>query len=228
MLPAATVLTQAEATESSLKRVDGPEILHIASHGFFLAAPDENEQKQPQASRTNSGLDREIVVSEDPLLRSGLALEGANRGYGANGEDGILTALEAAGLDLLGTRLVVLSACDTGVGDVKNGSGVFGLRRALVLAGSEAQVMSLWKVSDAGTRDFMIAFYKRLQSDIGRTEALRQVQLAMLQGRLTAATGAKSRGTIDAGGKVNSRDYRRPFYWAAFIQSGDWRSIKGR
>jgi CHAT domain-containing protein len=105
---------------------------------------------------------------------------------------------------LSGTKLVVLSACDTGVGEVKNGEGVQGLRRALVLAGSESQVMSLWPVSDEATKDLMIPYYKALQQGEGRSEGLRQVQLRMLRGR---------------------KDLRHPFYWAAFIQSGEWASL---
>ena len=138
------------------------------------------------------------VRVENPLLRSGLALAGANMRRSGE-DDGILTALEAAGLNLWGTKLVVLSACDTGVGEVKNGEGVYGLRRALVLAGAETQMMSLWPVSDEGTRDLMIGYYKALQAGQGRGEALRQVQLQMLA----------------------HPDRRHPFYWASFIQSGE-------
>jgi CHAT domain-containing protein len=145
---------------------------------------------------------------ENPLLRSGLFLAGANRRQSGAGEDGVLTALEVAGMDLWGTRLVVLSACDTGVGDTSHGEGVYGLRRALVLAGVESQVLTLWQVQDKRTRDLMIDFYRRLQNGEGRTEALRQAQLAMLRGK-----GALS---------------RHPFFWAGFIQSGDWRAISGR
>jgi CHAT domain-containing protein/lipopolysaccharide biosynthesis regulator YciM len=142
---------------------------------------------------------------KDPLLRSGLALAGANHGKSGD-DDGVLTAMEAAYLDLSGTKLVVLSACDTGVGEVKNGEGVQGLRRALVLAGSESQVISLWPVSDEATKDLMIPYYKALQQGEGRGEGLRQVQLRMLRGR---------------------KDRRHPFYWAAFIQSGEWANLDG-
>jgi CHAT domain-containing protein len=144
--------TGAQATEAALKQVSGPSILHIATHGFFL--PD-----QAQAVGEST---RGIIVSrqtqtegENPLLRSGLALAGVNQHQSGPGEDGVLTALEATGLDLWGTKQVVLSACETGLGEVKNGEGVYGLRRALVLAGSESQVMSLWSVSDAAPRDLM-------------------------------------------------------------------------
>ncbi|OLE97474.1 MAG: hypothetical protein AUG75_07815 [Cyanobacteria bacterium 13_1_20CM_4_61_6] len=164
----------------------------------------------------------------------------------------MLTALEATGLDLWGTKLVVLSACETGLGEVKNGEGVYGLRRALVLAGSESQVISLWQVSDAATRDLMAAYYKRLQAGEGRTEALRQVQLKMIQsgapgadrrqaagaGNTTladasaaapAGASAQQRGLgLERGQKTLGEDRSHPFYWASFIQSGEWRSLDGK
>jgi CHAT domain-containing protein len=159
------------------------------------------------AAASTSALLPDLPV-EIPLLRSGLALAGANlrRGRAGAEDDGILTALEAAGLDLRGTKLVALSACDTGVGEVKVGDGVYGLRRALVLAGAETQVMSLWPVSDAGTRDLMIEYYKALRRGEGRGEGLRRVQLGM----------------------IKSRDRRHPFYWASFIQSGEWGNLEGK
>src|SRR6266511_719046 len=189
MLPQATVLTGERATEARLKQLSSPKILHLATHGFFLRDQDPNSP---------------VEIS---LLRSGLALAGANlrRGGPDPADDGILTALEAAGLDLWGTKLVVLSACDTGVGEVKVGEGVYGLRRALALAGAETQVMSLWPVSDAGTRDLMIGYYRALQRGEGRGEGLRRVQLEM----------------------IKSKDRRHPFYWAGFIQSGEWANLEG-
>lgn len=165
---------------------------------------------------------------ENPLLRSGLVLAGVKQRQSGLGEDGVLTALEAAGLDLWGTKLVVLSACETGLGDVRNGEGVYGLRRALVLAGSETQVMSLWKVSDAGTRDLMVAYYTRLRNREGRAEALRQVQLAMLRGEMLSAANSRNRETTDPGRKSSTKNYRHPYYWASFIQSGDWRSLENK
>ena len=139
----------------------------------------------------------------------------------------MLTALEAAGLDLWGTKLVVLSACETGLGEVKNGEGVYGLRRALVLAGSESQMMSLWQVSDDATRELMVSFYKRLQAGEGTTEALRQVQLEMLQSTMLSRRGQKRGLGIGTGGMETKKNWRHPFYWASFIQSGEWRSLDG-
>jgi len=225
LLPNARVLTAAEATEAALKTVAGPRLLHIATHGFFL--PDQT------TARAVAGDTRGLTLggqtgSENLLLRSGVALAGANGRRSANGEDGVLTALEAAVLDLWGTKLVVHSACETGIGEVKNGEGVYGLRRALVLAGSESQVMSLWQVSDAATRDLMVAYYKRLQSGEGRTEALRQVQLEIIRGAASTQSGDGGAQRSIAGTlKVNpqTEDRRHPFYWASFIQSGEWKSL---
>ena len=201
MLTEAKVFEGALATESVLKRAAGPRILHVATHGFFLSDQPSDLAESDDATLTTRG----APVGENPLLRSGLALAGANTHHGGNGEDGILTALEAAGLDLWGTKLVVLSACETGVGDTKSGDGVYGLRRSLVLAGAESQLMSLWRVDDKATRDLMVAYYKRLLASEGRSEALRQVQLDMLK-----------RPTVE-----------HPYYWAAFIPIGDWRNLKG-
>ena len=100
--------------------------------------------------------------------------------------------------------MVVLSACETGIGDTRDGEGVYGLRRALVLAGSESQVMSLWQVSDEATRDLMIAYYRRLRAGEGRADAMRNVQLSLLRAQ---------------------RQRAHPFFWASFIQSGDWRKV---
>lgn len=188
LFPDAALLTGRRATKALLEQVNAPRILHIASHGFFLEDDDG-----PGAASS---------ATENPLLRSGLALAGANL-TGAGHGDGILTALEAAGLNLWGTKLVTLSACDTGLGQVRNGEGVYGLRRAFMLAGSETLVMSLWPVSDATARDTMVAYYARLRTGLGRGDALRQAKLAILK----------------------QPNLRHPYYWAAFIQSGDWTGL---
>lgn len=223
ILKDATVLTQARATEAALKQVSSPRILHITTHGFFL----ENQQPVSEGKPLPGAMTSAPVTGliENPLLRSGLALAGANLDKGSAEDDGILTAQEAAGLDLWGTKLVVLAACDTGVGEVKNGEGVYGLRRALVLAGSETQVMSLWPVSDMGTRDLMIEYYQRLLEGQGRSEALRQVQLRMLN--FDSRTLTQS-GTKRLNRKATPKKYTHPFYWASFIQSGEWANLQGQ
>jgi tetratricopeptide (TPR) repeat protein/CHAT domain-containing protein len=208
LLPNATVLTQTNATENALKQVDSPRILHIATHGFFLAnvaRPTLEEGRGLGIFATDSPLPQAPAVTvENPLLRSGLALAGFN-GRASGEEDGVLTALEASQLNLFGTQLVVLSACETGLGDIANGDGVYGLRRAFAIAGAETQLMSLWQVDDFGTQSLMVRYYEKLTAGMGRSEALREVQLEMInsQGR-----------------------YAHPFYWAAFITTGDWRPLE--
>jgi CHAT domain-containing protein/tetratricopeptide (TPR) repeat protein len=211
LLPGATLLTKRQATKAALGQMRSPRLLHIATHGFFL-------EDQEMASTGRRGYlllsdDPERLINEveqssrrieNPLLRSGLVLAGANEQK--EEDNGILTALEVTGLNLWGTRLVVLSACDTGVGEVKNGDGVYGLRRALALAGAETQVMSLWPVADRATRELMVSYYRKLLEGEGRGEALRQVQLEMRK-------------------RVH---WRHPFYWASFIQSGEWANLDGK
>jgi CHAT domain-containing protein len=196
--PDANLLTGDAATKSALKQTVAPRVLHIATHGFFLQAPHTVADGYARAAT--------VAESDNPLLRSGLALAGANQRGAATADDGILTALEASGLNLWGTKLVVLSACDTGLGEVHNGEGVYGLRRAFVLAGAESLVMSLWPASDYSTRNLMTSYYRNLKQGLGRGAALRQVQLDMLR-----------------------RDPRlHPFYWANFIQSGEWANLDGQ
>ncbi len=183
LVPAMVFIQGRDATEGRLKTVISPRILHIATHGFFLDADEE-------PGDTNG-------PGENPLLRSGLILAGANK-LASGKEDGILTALEASSLDLSGTELVVLSACETGIGKVARGEGVYGLRRALVIAGARAALMSLWKVDDQATRDLMTSYYGKITENVGHSEALRKTQLQMLENEL----------------------YRHPYHWAGFIPSG--------
>ena len=191
-----------DATEAAVKQVRGPRVLHLATHGFFL--PDEPPPAPKDAARTAAvpaaqpGAPAAAPPTENPLLRSGLAFAGANK-LASGDEDGILTAMEASGLDLMGTKLVVLSACETGVGKVTNGDGVYGLRRALVIAGAESLVMSLWQVDDTATKDLMTGYYARLKAGKGRSTALRDIQLEL---------SAK-------------KEYAHPFYWASFLPAGD-------
>ena len=197
LFPDATVLAGERATEASLRQFAAPRMLHIATHGFFL----QYAGIAPKAGATDSG----GRPSRDPLLRAGLALARANVRGGTDQDDGLLTALEASRLNLWGTKLVALSACDTGVGEVRNGDGVYGLRRAFVLSGAESLLMTLWPVSDTWTERQMRRYYQNLKLGKGRGESLRLVQLDML-----------------------ARNPRlHPFYWANFIQSGDWAALDG-
>lgn len=137
-----------------------------------------------------------------------------------------MTALEIAGLDLWGTSLVVLSACDTGVGDVRSGEGVYGLRRALMLAGSETQIMSLWPVDDAATKDMMSMYHRLLGSGFSRSEAFRKVKLSFITGTLSTATGTQR----NLSKLSSSRRLRRshPYFWASFIQLGEWAELAAK
>ncbi len=208
----AVALQGKAADEAALRALRGPKVLHVATHGFFLPdMPAAPELSGP----VRSGEAFSRPLTESPLLRSGIALAGANlRDKKPGDDDGVLTALEASGLDLQGTELVVLSACETGVGDVRLGDGVVGLARALVLAGAQTQVMSLWQVDDDATRALMIAYYQRLARGEGKAEAMRQVRLAMLRGGANAET--LSGDTPAAPGP-----WSHPFYWAAFLVHGD-------
>jgi len=203
--PESRVLTGSAATEETLKTAHAPRFLHLATHGFFLP-----EQPVPDALLRNENVEptlaerAAILQRENPLLRSGIALAGFNKRRSGI-DDGVLTALEAAGLDLHGTRLVVLSACETGLGRATSGEGVYGLRRALSMAGAETQVMSLWPVDTGRTRELMQSYYQRLKGKGGRSDSMRNVQLAMLSNPETS----------------------HPNLWASFIVSGDWRALEG-
>ena len=215
IVPNLQLFTGSEATENLLEQLQAPRILHIATHGFFLEDIEcipttgsrgtpipggfeiiHNPDFQPDCKPTPSNL-------ENPLLRSGLALAGANPRK-SDEKDGILTASEVTRLRLYGTKLVVLSACDTGVGSVATGEGVYGLRRAFVKSGAESQLMSLWKVDDYGTSELMSMYYQRIKNGVARSQAMRQVQLELLQAPF----------------------YQHPYYWSSFIFSGDWRPME--
>jgi CHAT domain-containing protein len=211
IFPDTKIISGQQATEAVIKQLQAPSILHLATHGFFV--PDQqqdlvtdNFNKQLETRNNVETRKFASLQLENPLLRSGLALAGINNRTKAssNTNDGVFTALEVAGLNLRGTQLVVLSACETGLGDVKVGDGLYGLRRALVIAGSQSQVLSLWIVDDAGTKDLMVKYYQNLKAGKGRHEALRQAQLELLK----------------------IPEYQHPYYWASFVPSGDWSSLK--
>lgn len=193
-----TVLQDAEATELEIKSINPPNILHLATHGFFLEdntlpLPSLFARSEPVGDRTRGigGVKSTLTVSPatelppgvelDPMVRSGLALAGANHpGSAPGGNDGILTALEVSGMNLQGTKLVVLSACETAIGQVSNGEGVFGLRRAFTLAGSQNLVMSLWLVDDDFTVLQMQEFYEEFGQDGSAANSLHEAQLATI------------------------------------------------
>jgi CHAT domain-containing protein len=208
-------LTGAKASEAAFKEMaPGRRVLHLATHGFFLGnecAPEAGStrgvggiaaagNKRPREDAESSTAPAEI----SPLLLSGLALAGANhRAEPGDREDGILTAEEIASLDLSGAELAVLSACDTGIGEIRAGEGVFGLRRAMQVAGVRALIMSLWPVDDDSTRLWMEAFYRGLLSGgLDPAQATREAGMAVLETKREASESA------------------HPFYWAAFVAAG--------
>jgi CHAT domain-containing protein len=204
----ARLLLGLEASETTFKRsAHEYRVLHLATHGFFLR--DACGGRAAGSTRGVGGLvGLPPRPAENPLLLSGLALSGANRRAlaSADGDDGILTAEEVASLDLSGVEWAVLSACDTGVGEITAGEGVFGLRRAFQIAGARSVIMSLWSVEDQSTRAWMKALYEgRFDRNRPTADAAHEASLALLRDR-------RSKGLST-----------HPFYWAAFVAAGDWR-----
>ncbi len=210
LLPQAQLFVGREATKERLLQMPAPAILHLATHGFFLENASAPPGSRALGHVSSLGEAPLAAPPPDPLLRSGLLFAGA----GAPAPDAsspsslppdsaLATALELAGLNLWGTQLVVLSACDTGRGDVQLGQGVYGLRRAFLVAGAETVVMSLWKVNDETTRQLMEAYYTNLLAGQGRASALRE---AMRELRRTQP---------------------HPHYWAPFIAMGRDAPLRG-
>ena len=173
----------------------GRRLIHVATHGFFLG---------DGCLSAEHGAD----VRESPLLLSGLALAGANYREAAvrDEDDGILTAEEIAALDLTGAEWAVLSACDTGIGEVRAGEGVFGLRRAFQVAGARTLIMSLWPVEDESSKEWMRRLYEnRFVEGMSTADAVHQASLQLLAEQRTMGKST------------------HPCYWAGFIASGDWR-----
>jgi CHAT domain-containing protein/Tfp pilus assembly protein PilF len=195
----ARVLTAMEAREGAVRTdVSGRRALHIATHGFFLP---------PRCPFVAAGTEENAPVTRrHPLLRAGLALAGANQRAATldPADDGILTAEEVAGLDLGSLDWVVLSACETGLGEVDINEGVLGLRRAFRAAGARAIVMSLWRVDDAATAEWMEALYRaRFGRGLDGAAAAREASREILSARRAAGRSA------------------HPYYWAAFAFEGD-------
>ena len=184
------------ALKQAVTRVHGPRVVHIATHGFFLS------DEQITATATAQGKKANLDV--DPMLRSGLFLAGADRARAGDAStlsagDGVLTAYEASQINLEGTELVVLSACETGLGKELNSDGIFGLRRAFQVAGAQAILMSMWSVPDRETQELMALFYAKWLGGLDKPEALRQAQL-------------EERAVVE---KRYGKD--RPYYWGAFV-----------
>jgi CHAT domain-containing protein len=182
-----------QATETAVKNVNQPGIVHIATHGYF--------QKDVGDYPSVFGVQAENAQN-NPLLRSGLLLADMGKVLYSDQVDissddnGILTAYEVLNLDLEGTDLVVLSACETGLGEIKSGEGVYGLQRAFQVAGTDAIIMSLWKVSDDATQKLMSNFYRNWVGSKDKQTAFRDAQLQLME------------------------EYKEPYYWGAFVMIG--------
>jgi CHAT domain-containing protein len=202
-----------EAVEEVLRFSKPPRVLHLATHGFFLSDTDLQHLSGQWKGRGIKSIPfgqkesaRRIAI-ENPLIRSGIALAGANHALASQDKeksDGIVTAEKILGLRLEGTDMVVLSACDTGLGEVKTGEGVFGMRRAFTQAGTKSLVMSMWSVPDKETKELMIEFYKNIKSGkMNRCQALRQAALREME------------IVEERYGNTN------PLFWGAFVFMGE-------
>jgi CHAT domain-containing protein len=207
----ASLLSGSAATATALKQQQSPQVLHVATHGFFLADQD-SPPTDPLRVVQEQMASLSALRGEAPLLRSGLVLAGANQPAADPNDDGHLTAAEILKINLKGTELVVLSACSTGQGEVRTGEGVYGLQRALTVAGARSTLLSLWKVDDAATAEFMVRFYRRLKAGEGRADALAAVQAEFRSGAVKGPSGD---------------DWSDPYWWAAWQLTGDWGPIPG-
>jgi CHAT domain-containing protein len=191
-----TKLMATDATEEKIKAIRAPKILHIATHGFFLAEADNSDSDD---ARSITGVS-DKTLAENPLLRSGLLLAGAGKTISgekqAMAEDGILTAYEAMNLDLQKTELVVMSACETGLGQIRSGEGVYGLQRAFRAAGAQSILMSLWKVDDQATQELMGKFYSSWLKAGEKQHSFHEAQLSLRE------------------------KFNHPYYWGAFVMVG--------
>jgi CHAT domain-containing protein len=218
----AALYEQARATTAVLTNAKNPALVHVASHGYFASASDTPPPTAPPppAAGLRSAFAGLPASREDAMLNSGIVLAGANRSLRPDlapaalsasqdsADDGYLTAKEAAQLQLRGTELVVLSACDTASGEQQSGEGLFGLQRALSVAGARSTLLSLWRVDDKATAFFMERYYTLLKQGKGRMEALLAVQEEFRTKPLVPAWA----------------DYR---YWAAFQLVGETGPIAG-
>lgn len=188
------------AIEEMIFSAETPKILHLATHGYFLNDEELKGSKETRGVTIKLKEDfltkDEAVNIENPMLRSGIVFSGVNASLKAGRDEGMVSAEKILGLNLKGTDLVVLSACETGVGDVKNGEGVFGLKRAFILSGAKTLVMSLWSVPSAETTELMTEFYTLISEGRSKSDALREAKLNMMKKK------------------------SNPFYWGAFVMTG--------
>ena len=194
-----------EATEANLKKYPNPRTLHVATHGFFVMPEKKSQMAENEPLLEGS--------KGNILMNSGLLLAGASHAYSpetmlaemgnlagsAKTEDGILTAYEAMNLDLSQTELVIMSACETGLGEVKIGEGVYGLQRSFQSAGAKTIVMSLWKVDDAATQMLMMHFKTEWFKTQNKRQAFRKAQYSL---------------------RENAK-FEHPYFWGAFVMIGE-------
>jgi len=186
-----------EALQEVLFAASYPRVLHIATHGYFLADQKITPQLGPGMDTLDSLPPDALNAYENPMLRSGIALAGANTSQRQGKDYGMVSADKVLGLKLKGTDLVVLSACETGMGDVQISDGVFGLKRAFILSGAKTVVMSLWSVPSKETTELMKSFYTRWSEGKTKAEALREAKLELM------------------------KENPNPFFWGAFVMVGD-------
>jgi CHAT domain-containing protein len=188
--------TEKNASENTFKTFKSPSLLHVATHGYFFNGINDKSQDRV------FGVDVE-KAAQNPLLRSGLLLAGASNSLNfdfnntQNDENGVLTAYETMNLNLDKTNLVVMSACETGLGEVMNGEGVYGLQRAFLISGAKSLIMSLWTVDDKATQELMTTFYGNWIGGQPIGKAFRNAQLKLKE------------------------NYKQPYYWGAFILLGE-------
>ncbi|MEM7367967.1 MAG: CHAT domain-containing tetratricopeptide repeat protein [Bacteroidota bacterium] len=189
------LMTGPGASETSIRSLSSfPDILHIATHGYFFPDPEN----APRRSLSEINELSPMQLSDHPMVRSGLILAGANHAWAGNPvpegqEDGILTAYEISRMNLSNTELVVLSACETGLGDIQGNEGVYGLQRAFKIAGAKYILMSLWQVPDQATQELMVVFYEKWLGGMEIRAALQEAQKQIRQ------------------------KYKEPYYWAGFV-----------
>lgn len=183
------------ALEEILYSANSPKILHLATHGYFLKDEEMNEMLTGESEDQESN-EGPVMRLENPMLRSGIVLAGANASLKEGRDEGVVSAEKILGLRLKGTEMVVLSACETGVGEVRSGEGVFGLKRAFLLSGAKTVVMSLWSVPSKETTELMTRFYTLMSEGKTKAEALRQSKTEMMMKK------------------------KNPFYWGAFVMVG--------